>query len=98
MCLIILVPFESSMYSVEESRFPRSELVLPAVRSRVVQALLEVEEFLVFVQMPRRFVFIKSLRGKISQRGRRNVFDKVCGTLTSRQEIRRADEVTSSKL
>lgn len=86
------------MNSVEESRLSRPELVFPAVSSRVVQALLEVEEFFVLVQIPRRFVLIKPFRSKICQRGSRDIFDKVGRSLTSGQEICRADKSTSSKL
>lgn len=98
MCLIVLVPLEPGVNSVEESRFSRPELVFPTVGSGIVQAFLEVEEFFVLVQIPRGFVLVEPFRSKICQRGSRNIFDKVCRSLTSGQEVRRADESTSSEL
>lgn len=51
MCLIVLVPLVPSVHTIEVSRLPRSVLVFPVVRSGASNALLHVEQFLLFVQL-----------------------------------------------
>lgn len=49
MCLVILVPFVSSVNAVEVSRFAWPVFVFPIVARRVRDILFQVEDFLLLI-------------------------------------------------
>lgn len=87
MRLVVFVPFESSVHSVEESWFSGPELVFPAVGTGVVQALFQIEELFVLIQMFGRFVLVKTFCCEIGHGRRSSVLDEIGRPLSSRQEV-----------
>ena len=98
MRLIVLVPFESSMNSVEEPRLSRPELVLPTVSPRVEQPFVEVEELFVFVQVFGSFFSVQPFGCEVGERGRVDGLLDGGGTLGPGDKGRRGDEPTSGVL
>ncbi len=70
--LIVLVPLEPGVHSVEEPRFPRSVLVLPAISPRIRESFLQVEELFIFIQILGGFFFVKTFGGEIGKGGGRS--------------------------
>jgi hypothetical protein len=98
MRLIVLVPLETGMHTVEESRFSRSELVLPTVSPGIEKTFVEVEKLFVFVQVFGSLFSVHSFGCEIGKGRRVGGFLNVGGALGPRDKGGRRDETTVGEL
>ena len=65
MCLVIFIPFITSMDSVEVSWFAGPVFILPVVTGRIGNVFFKIEQFLLFIQIFLCFGSVKRFWSKI---------------------------------
>ena len=65
MCLVIFIPFITSMDSIEVSWFAGPVFILPVVTGRIGNVFFKIEQFLLFIQIFLCFCSVKRFWSKI---------------------------------